>query len=975
LEPACEEVVMVRDAARVKSIFLAAVERYPAEQWPAYLDGACGEDAELRERVEQLLGAHGGQKHIDFPAPPRPGETVARPAVERPGDRVNPYKLMEQIGEGGMGVVYVAEQTQPVRRKVALKVIKPGMDSRQVVARFEAERQALAMKDHPNIARVYDGGTTASGRPYFVMELVRGVPITEYCDDERLSIRERLELFVLVCRAVQHAHQKGLIHRDLKPSNILVTLHDGVPVPKVIDFGIAKATGHALTDKTVYTAFHQLVGTPLYMSPEQVELSGLDVDTRSDIYSLGVLLYELLTGTTPFDAETLRKAAFDELRRIIREQEPPRPSIRLSSLGATLTTVSARRKADPRRLGPSLRGELDWVVMKALEKDRRRRYETANDFASDVVRYLTDQPVQACPPSAGYRLRKFLRRNKGPVAAGLALAALLLIGTVGTSIGLVWAMRAEAEAKQAESKAKEEAAVAKAVTDFLQNDLLAQAQPYINARTKKVTVEEVLGRAAARIAGKFAQQPLVEAEIRATIGSAYNSLGDYAAAQPHLERGYELSSRILGEEHPRTLTFMNNLAGLYMNQGMFARAEPLMVEAVEVGRRVQGEENPDVITRMNNLAYLYVAEGKLSQVEPLAARALEVARRRWGEESVQALGARAQLAHAYVAQGKPAQGEALVVKDLEVARRRWGDRDFKTLNLMRVLGSLYLSQGQLTEAEPLLVSALEAHRSIEGDNHPHTLESLTMLAELYRLRMRFQDSIPLLEDLLKGTRAMWGDDHPDTLDALSRLGDSYRQVGRVPEGTGLLEQAWAKASKQRGLPVERLTSISGNLGWAYEQAGQIAKAESVYREALETVRPRDKEAPSHSAALQVYLAGTLVEQQRYAEAEPLLRECLKFREQNEANKWWTFATKSQLGGSLLGQKKYVEAEPLLLAGYEGMKQREGTIPPIVRKSRLAKAIERLVQLYEARGKREKAAEWRTKLPPAAELPDDVFARP
>jgi serine/threonine protein kinase len=370
-------------------------------------------------------------------------------SAEGPGTTIGPYKLLDRIGEGGMGTVYMAEQVQPVRRKVALKVIKPGMDSRQVIARFEAERQALAMMDHPNIAKVLDAGTTKSGLPYFVMELVRGVPITEYCDEAKLSVGERLELFVLVCRAIQHAHQKGIIHRDIKPTNVLVTLHDGVPVPKVIDFGVAKATGQSLTDRTLFTAFAHMVGTPLYMSPEQAELSGLDIDTRSDIYAMGVLLYELLTGTTPFDKDTFHRAAIDEMRRILREDEPPRPSTRLSNLGEAASTVSARRKADPKRLGSSLRGELDWIVMKALEKDRRRRYESANDFAADLMRYLTDKPVEAGPPSRWYRFKKYALRNRAALTSATLVVLALLVGIAGSVWQAVRATGAERKTSEA----------------------------------------------------------------------------------------------------------------------------------------------------------------------------------------------------------------------------------------------------------------------------------------------------------------------------------------------------------------------------------------------------------------------------------------------------------------------------------------------------------------------------------------------
>jgi eukaryotic-like serine/threonine-protein kinase len=375
-----------------QTIFTSAIEQ-DASRRAAFLDEVCGADHALRRRVEQLIRLHDGAgSFLEHPAADV-AETVGEPLLERPGSRIGPYQLLEQLGEGGMGAVYLADQKEPVRRKVALKVIKPGMDTRQVVARFEAERQALAMMNHPNVAKVLDAGATETGKPYFVMELVKGLPITEFCDQHQLSTDERLALFITVCQAVQHAHQKGLIHRDLKPSNVLVEMHDVIPVPKVIDFGIAKAIGHSLTEKTLHTAFSQLVGTPLYMSPEQAGQSSIDVDTRSDIYSLGVLLYEILTGSTPSDRDTLEKAGFDEMRRMIREVDPPRPSARISTLQAhALSTVSDRRQKEPRKLSQLLRGELDWIVMKALEKDRTRRYETANGFAADVQRYLDDEP-------------------------------------------------------------------------------------------------------------------------------------------------------------------------------------------------------------------------------------------------------------------------------------------------------------------------------------------------------------------------------------------------------------------------------------------------------------------------------------------------------------------------------------------------------------------------------------------------------
>jgi serine/threonine protein kinase len=431
-------------------LFQSARERSDPVARAAYLDGACGKDAALRARVEALLQAH-----------EQAGEFLSRPlhtgaAAEGAGQMIGRYKLLEPLGEGGFGSVWMAEQREPVKRRVALKIIKLGMDTKQVIARFEAERQALALMDHPNIAKVLDAGATETGRPFFVMELVRGVPILEYCDTEKLDTRRRLELFASVCHAIQHAHHKGIIHRDIKPSNVLVTLHDGVPVPKVIDFGIAKATSAELTTKTLFTEHRQMIGTPAYMSPEQAEMSGLDIDTRADIYSLGVLLYELLTGTTPFDVKELMSKGFAEMMRAIREDEPHKPSTRISNLGDTAARTARQRHVDAKKLGLLLRGDLDWIVMKCLEKDRTRRYETANGLAADVRRHLDGEPVVAAPPSRSYRLRKLVQRNRRHVLAAGLVAATLVLGVIGTSLGMLRALGQRSRAQTAERSAQRE---------------------------------------------------------------------------------------------------------------------------------------------------------------------------------------------------------------------------------------------------------------------------------------------------------------------------------------------------------------------------------------------------------------------------------------------------------------------------------------------------------------------------------------
>jgi serine/threonine protein kinase/Flp pilus assembly protein TadD len=628
-------------------VFAVALGIPDPRERAAYLDRVCAASPELRKHVESLLAAYEAGQFLEAPAHVTIA-TVAESASACPGIVIGNYTLLEQIGEGGFGVVFMAEQQQPIRRKVALKVLKPGMDSKQVIARFEAERQALALMDHPHIAKVLDAGQTTSGRPFFVMDLVKGLPITEFCDQSRLTLQERLELFVHICQAVQHAHQKGIIHRDIKPSNVLVTLHDGTPLVKVIDFGVAKAIGQQLTDKTLFTGFAQMIGTPLYMSPEQAALSAVDVDTRSDIYSLGVLLYELLTGTTPFTRERFEGKSYDEMRRIIREEDPPRPSARIATLGQAATTVSAQRKSDPKQLKQLFRGELDWVVMKCLEKDRNRRYETANGLAQDIERYLRDEAVLACPPSTLYRLRKFARRNKaGLVTAGLLLTALVTtVAVLAASASWSWEQyeRATAAQQQAQTERDLSDDNLRLADQVLENIYLHLAEKELPRDPQREEEHLALLRETLGFYTQFAARNAANPRVRYRAGKAYLRAGVILGllsrpteADQALTRGIDLLQQVPADspqwlEARQLLGNAHNERGkLFLEEFRFAEAEQACRQARAIHEELLAQSGRGAVARADlaadcgNLAGVLREVGKLEESDKLLEKSQELA--------------------------------------------------------------------------------------------------------------------------------------------------------------------------------------------------------------------------------------------------------------------------------------------------------------------------------------------------------------
>jgi tetratricopeptide (TPR) repeat protein len=1220
---------MPPDPQRVEAVFTAAIGLVDPVARAAYLERACEGDAALRARVEQLIAADagvgsflnhplpGGQGPPGRAAPPTVVQGVGQAAAPEPGTWIDRYKLLQPIERGGMGEVWMAEQTEPVHRRVAVKLIRPGLDSRQVVARFEAERQALALMDHPNIAKALDAGATPDGRPFFVMELVKGgVPITAYCDERRLTPRERLLLFVDVCRAVQHAHTKGIIHRDIKPPNVLIAPYDGRPVPKVIDFGIAKALGQPLTDTTLFTALGVVVGTPVYMSPEQAALNNLDVDTRSDVYSLGVLLYELLTGSTPLTRERVSTLDLLNALRLVREEEPPRPSVRLSTT-AELPAVAAARGLDPRGLSRLVQGELDWIVMRALEKGRNRRYDTAADLARDVERYMANEPVEAARPSAAYRLRKFYRRNRVPVVtAGLVLFA-LVAGMAGTTWGLLEAQAQKGAALDAAGREREAREVAERRLGMIArgNEILASVFKDLSPRAAErgeplaALLAARLDRAAELLVGDAVGDPVVVARLQNALGNSYRELGypekaiglltlardtleaaagpdhpDTLATLNHLalaylaagrtaeavalhervrdacvrvfgeadpvtlvtlnnlanayqhagrladavalhERVRDTEVRLLGREHPGTLLAQNNLAGAYQAAGRVPEAIRLYEHVRDVRVRTSGAEHPDTLDVLNNLGVAYHVAGRLPEAIALHERVRDVQVRTLGPDhpvtlialnnlasayqaadrvpeairlyesvrdaQVRRLGTEHpltlttlnnlgdacrvagrvpdaitlhervrdvqvrflgqthpntlstlnNLALAYEAAGRPADAVTLFERVRDMRTQKLGPAHPETLSTLHNLAGACRTAGRSDQAIKLFEQVRGQRASLLGPGHPDTVNTANSLANTYLAARRTGDAINLLERVQEVLPDTIGREHPAALSALNTLAGAYLLVQKFPDAVRLFEEICATQARLCGPDHPKTLTFRHNLAGAYRAAGRLGDAVAAY-EPIRERRARefgpdhpDALATANDLAVAYMMAGRtadavpLLEEVRrgfvaqfgpdhpdtvvstnnliaalellgrYARAaevregivvhlrrrgpaeeprlagelaalglcllhagkpgaaESVLRECLELRERHQPGAWVTFNTRSMLGGALLGQKRYAEAELLLLAGYQGMKERRGSIPPAAQ-ARLAEAADRLVELYTALRDPGQVSRWR-----------------
>jgi tetratricopeptide (TPR) repeat protein len=903
----------------------AAVLDLPEAERSRFLVRMHAHDPALHADVESLLRAHRAAGRFLESGPPRDAAVLAPPAPVHPAT-VGRYRILRLLGEGGMGVVYEAEQDLP-RRRVALKVMRPGFAGPELLWRFEQESHVLGRLQHPGIAQIYEADSADNGlgpQPYFAMELICGESLLRYADAQHLNARQRLALMGKVCDAIQHAHQRGIIHRDLKPGNILV---DETGQPKILDFGIARAVNRD-EQAARQTELGQIVGTLAYMSPEQVLTDALDLDTRSDVYALGVMLFELLTGRLPY---TLSRQLHEAVQTI--REEDPTP---LSSISRVY------------------RGDIETIVAKALEKDKARRYASAAELAADIQRYLKDEPIVARGLSTAYQLQKFVRRHTALMSGIAAVFGVLIAGVIASS----WEAR---RARRAEHAAATESANTRAVSDFLQHDLLAQASPASQARPDitpdpDLTVRTALDRAAARIAGKFDTQPAVEAAIRQTVGKTYKELGLYPDAQRQLERTLELRNRALGVNHPDTLAAIHSVAELYRLQGKYAEAEPMFTQALGLQRRVEGSEHPDTLSTMNDLALLYVFRGQPAQAEPLFTEVVRGRRRVLGEEHPDTLTSLNDLALLYRHEAKYAEAEPLLVKVVEHRQRLQGAEHPDTLTGMNNLAVVYRHQGKFGEAESLLATVVEARQRVQGADHHETLASMNNLARVYRDQGKYAQAEPLFAKVLEMQRHVRGEEHPSTLLVMNNLAVLYGYEGKYAQAELLFTKALELQRRVLGQEHPDTQNSEYGLALMYQAEGEYGRAEPLLAKLL-AVRRRTL-GPEHADTTNVLasLGEIRLYQRRYAEAESLLREALNGQVRKSPDAWERYDTQSMLGASLAFQSRFADAELLLLSGYDGLVQRKATIPWEYR-SASERAGKRIVQLYEKWRKPKKAAEW------------------
>ncbi len=834
-----------------KDIFAAALDREPAER-DVFVRDACGADEVLRAEVESLLSAYSTSDGLSLP----PWQGMAGAGSVAEGTIIGPYGLIRKLGEGGMGQVWLAEQTEPVRRHVALKLLGVGFFDDAALRRFQAERQSLAMMDHPAIAKVFDAGATPDGQPFFVMEYVHGPSITSYCNRNRLTIRQRLELLLAACEGVQHAHQKMVIHRDLKPANLLVVEVDGKPTPRIIDFGLAKAAAPRFDDRMMLTQVGSFVGTPGYMSPEQADPSTRDVDTRTDVYSLGAVLYELLIGTLPFDTDQTRP--LDEVLRQLREEDPPRPSARIDTV---LPTVAAERGTEPRILIRQLRGDLDSIAMRALERDRDRRYGSPVELAADITRYLQNQPVVARPAGRSYRLRKYVRRHRLGVAAAAVIAILTATSAIVQAIELRRTTRERDRANR--------------ISDVM-TSMFRVADPS-EARGNSVTAREILDRAAADIETSLAQDPSLQAQMMDVMGTVYSSLGLYSRAQPLLERAVQIWTRTTGPDGPSALISRHNLADTLGRRGRYADSERLERATLDASRRVFGPVHPNTLRSMASLAISIENAGRLQEAEQLNRKAVDLARKALGDDDSDTLRATNSLGTVLQREARFTEAEKYHAEVLQRRRRVLGPENPQTLITMQGLAGDFRGQGKFVEAEALDREVLAIRRRIFGDAHQHTLSSRLDLARDIARQNRYAEAERLNRESLGIARRALGSEHPDTVSLMINLALNLQSQKRYAESEQLNRTAVEIDRRVLGQEHQYTLAATINLSVDLIRQGKYGEAEELARRALET--SRRTVGPEHPNTLNDMdvLLECLVREHRYADAEAPAREILAVR--------------------------------------------------------------------------------------------------